>query len=232
MEAKDPEAGAAYVSAKQPPFASHWGIVIGSLDGPASVLIHLVLRTTTAGERYVSFHCRTVDENDPFIELGATKIIGETKHSFGQLLLVGKRMVEEFGNYHALFWNCQIYAQCYLRVITDNDATFDRWTSADMTNLFLCALVIPAPLATSRRFKQYVEERNLEAVGFKAIGTVPTNDNENPTEQDLFQLSDKVIDWLIDCSIYSGWSEKLRQPMKDSADKPGILRKLLRWMTD
>jgi hypothetical protein len=232
VEAKDPDAGAAYVSAKQPPFASHWGIFIGTLGDAISMIMHLVLRTTNAGERYVAFHLRLVDDDDPFIKIGATKMIGETKYSVEQLVRIGKRMIREFGNYHVLFWNCQIYAQCYLRVITDNDATFDQWTSADVTNLFLCALVIPAPFTTSWRLKRRIKERNLETEGLKAVGAPLTNDNEEPTEQDIFRLSDKVIDWLIDCSIHSEGSKMPRQPMKDSADKVGILRKLLRWITD
>ena len=44
-------------------------------------------------------------------------------------------MVEAFGDYHRVFWNCQTFAKCFLQIICGKPATFDAWTLADATTL-------------------------------------------------------------------------------------------------
>ena len=45
-------------------------------------------------------------------------------------------MINVFGDYHRVFWNCQTFAKCFLSVICqDGAASFDSWTLADKSNL-------------------------------------------------------------------------------------------------
>ena len=55
-----------------------------------------------------------------------------------------------------------MFAKCFLRVILDDiDAMFDQWTSADITILFLYALVISAPLATSLKSSEIMKMKEM-----------------------------------------------------------------------
>src|SRR5208282_1551833 len=60
-------------------------------------------------------------------------------------------MIEAFGNYHRIFWNCQIFAKCFLKVICEEPAEFDAWTIAEASNLVapLSAPSIPLPFLQS-----------------------------------------------------------------------------------
>jgi hypothetical protein len=46
-------------------------------------------------------------------------------------------MIEAFGDYHRVFWNCQTFAKCYLEVICGKTAraNFDTWTLSDTSNM-------------------------------------------------------------------------------------------------
>src|SRR5436190_15629382 len=48
-ESKEMDFGSAYVAPKQPPFASHWGILVGNLLEGRGFLFHLVLRDDNNG---------------------------------------------------------------------------------------------------------------------------------------------------------------------------------------
>jgi len=41
----------------------------------------------------------------------------------------GKRLVEAFGDYQILFWNCQTFAKVFLRVICTPPVEASHWTS-------------------------------------------------------------------------------------------------------
>lgn len=64
---------------------------------------------------------------------------------------IGGGMIESFGSYHVIFWDCQMFAKCHLHIITGNDTVFTQWISPDVSNLFLCTVVLPMPL----RLKQW-----------------------------------------------------------------------------
>lgn len=132
---KEEHAGSAYVYPKQPPFASHWGIVVGDINqmGEAN-LFHLLL-SGDGKERKVRFRASSIELDSEWIKGAAVKHVGETKFTVAQVRRIGTEMIEAFGNYHIVFWNCQMFAKCYLRVITGSDAAFSQWTSADVTNL-------------------------------------------------------------------------------------------------
>jgi hypothetical protein len=229
VEAKNPGAGSAYVSPKQPAFASHWGIVVGDLHGPrrSATLFHLVLKDDEDGNRRIVLDSRRVMIGDKYITGAVVKNVGTTRFEHRQLEDIGDEMIKEFGNYHMIFWNCQMFAKCYLRVITGNDAVFNHWTSADVTNLFLCALVIPGPLATSKVVKQGLKEKRLEDTGTRAAALFSSNfDSEqcDMTEEQLFRISDRVIDEMIE-----SWEddEALKILLiKDSSNKSGLLKRL------
>ena len=79
--------------------------------------------------------------------------LGHTKYTSGELRMIGKRMVQEFGDYHLVFWNCQMFAQCFLSVILTEEYRWGQWTSADVASLFLVALVLPSPIALTSWIK-------------------------------------------------------------------------------
>lgn len=148
-QSKEENAGSVWVPPKQPPFASHWGIVVGDIDQRGKAwLFHLMLRED-GKEREVVFRTTDVDRNSGWIKGAAVKEIGETRFTVQQLRDMGYEMIDAFGDYHVVFWNCQMFAKCYLRVITGSEAAFNEWTSADATNLFLCSLIVPMPIAST-----------------------------------------------------------------------------------
>ena len=50
------------------------------------------------------------------------KQVGQTSFSVPELIRIGVDMIKAFGNHHIVFWNCQMFAKCYLRVIAGSDA--------------------------------------------------------------------------------------------------------------
>jgi len=45
-------------------------------------------------------------------------IVGETKYNHQALVAIGDALIKSFGSYHRLFWNCQVFADCFLFIIT------------------------------------------------------------------------------------------------------------------
>jgi hypothetical protein len=146
-----------------PPFACHWGIVVG--PPTRQRLFHLVFvadlgneaKNSTVENRHIQFY----DSRFPR-SLANAKYVGQTCYNTDQLIALGEAMIQEFGNYHKVFWNCQTFAKCYLRVITgDYKANFDSWTAADTSRLFLCAFLVGAPFATTNKVKEDLEAERL-----------------------------------------------------------------------
>jgi len=147
-----------------PGFASHWGIVVGS-PGGRQFLYHLVLTeadrpdgvSSTVPNDTIQFNAHHLTK-----PLSKTKLVETTNYGVEELIAVGENMIKAFGNYHRVFWNCQIFAKCYLRAITgDCLADFDDWTAADTSRLFMCAFIVGAPIATTGRVKGKVKEGEL-----------------------------------------------------------------------
>ena len=165
------------------------------------------------------------------IKGGEVKQVGETRFSIPELIRIGEEMISAFGNYHLMFWNCQMFAKCYLRVITGSDATFNHWTTADVTNLFLCAFVIPTPIVSSSKSNEQRRMRLLHGVGTQAAnGQRETKAVEEPeaegmvTDEDLFKASDEVIDLMKEAIRDDETFKKLSGPVKDSSDKRGLIQ--------
>lgn len=126
-------------------------------------LLHFVLKEDDQGQRSLRFRANSVDLESNSIQ-GDVKQVGETRFDLFELH-IREEIISAFGNYHLVFWNCQMFAKCYLRVITGSDATFDHWTTADVTNLFLCVFVVSTPIASSLRFEQQRRMRQLHEPG-------------------------------------------------------------------
>jgi hypothetical protein len=103
-----------------PAFAVHWGVVV------EGYLFHLCFENPQDGKvefndfsRYgkpVYFEGRSLREGHRELSQGAT--VGNTRFNTVELTSIGKKLVDAFGSYHRLFWNCQVFADCYLRLIT------------------------------------------------------------------------------------------------------------------
>ena len=219
---KEPEGGFVTLRRNSPRLPTR-GIVIGDPNREA-LLMHLLLhRDKRTGRRVVKFHSTQVDEQSEFIISASVKHVGYTFYEVFDLMRIGREMIDAFGNYHLVFWNCQTFAKCYLRVITGSDSAFTNWTSADVTNLFLCALVVPMPVASTSRTRELNRMRQLQNVGLQ---TVAGNlvDHSDYSEEALFKASDEVIDLM-----QSAWSDDktllgFSKPVKDSADKSALIK--------
>jgi hypothetical protein len=55
------------------------------------------------------------------------KWVGTTRYVHGERMAIGEKMIEAFGSYHRVFWNCQHFARLYLKVITDGAGAFDEY---------------------------------------------------------------------------------------------------------
>ena len=228
FDQKNPLFGSALLCPTLPVFASHWAIVVQDADSHGSIttMFHLVLDRDDDGKRTVAFYHHSVRPHQLRDNTATVKAVGTTHYELGQLLRIGQKMIEEFGNYHRVFWNCQMFARCYLRVITGNDAVFDQWTSADVTNLFLCALIVPAPFGSSKVIQQAIKERRLRQTGINAVPISlfpPDTRQVDVTEERLFELSDQVIDAMIE-----QWEkdQRLSVEIKDSSDKLGLFAQI------
>lgn len=100
-------------------------------------------------------------------------MVGYTRYSVGEIVQIARALIQAFGNYHRLFWNCQVYAEILVEIISTegkqlpryHHATLllsTRWTSVDATQLFLCALVVPISTATTMKLRH--EERKRKAM--------------------------------------------------------------------
>jgi len=222
-DSKDPDFGSASVHPKKPPFASHWGIVVGDLlGGRPAFLFHLVMRCNGADHK-IEFAVSKVNLESRWIVGASVKPVGETRYSIWELSDIGDQMIKVFGNYHTVFWNCQTFAKCYLRVITGTDAAFAQWTSADATNLFLCALVVPMPIASTSKRRERQKMKHLVDVGGAATAELGRIEGRKLTEEETFRASDAVIDLMMEAWSDDETLKSLSRPIKDSADKVGLM---------
>ena len=120
-----------------PPFASHWGVVVGS------ILYHLTFREDSDAQSESGDSTRkgkpiqfTLALKSPE-NIEDSPIVGKTKYDHEGLIKIGRALLEAFGSYHRLFWNCQIFADCFLRLITDGANSFPEYTYIlPTTNVF------------------------------------------------------------------------------------------------
>ena len=205
-----------------PAFASHWGIVVGS-EGETQFLYHLVLTETeepNASASTVAYDKIQFNAHHLTKPLSNTKSVGRTSYGVEELLMVGKNMIKAFGNYHRVFWNCQTFAKCYLRVITgDRLADFDEWTAADTLRLFMCAFIVGAPVATTARVK---EKEKVEAL-------VKTFDSL-PMDRDVKVQSEDVISVIYNAIKTDQWWGADIGQLPDERGTPGFLERLFGYL--
>lgn len=209
----------------QPPFSAHWGIVVGvSALARTAMLLHLVLEEDEDGNRRIAFAMTNVGLESKAIKGAEVKEVGHTKFSVMELIRIGEEMIKTFGNHHLIFWNCQMFAKCYLRVITGSDAAFLHWTSADVTNLFLCAFVISAPISSTSKSKEQHRTKRLQRIGAEVA--MSQTGIEADREEDLFEASDRAIDVMKEATKDEEAFKELSRLVKDSSDKRGVIRNL------
>jgi hypothetical protein len=102
-----------------PAFASHWGIVVDD------TLYHLIFRNQEHANlalndlsrqgKPIRFACSYLEQD----KINQCQVVGETYYDHRGLTKIGKALIEAFGSYHRLFWNCQVFADCFLYLITN-----------------------------------------------------------------------------------------------------------------
>ena len=201
-----------------PAFACHWGIVVGEPDHRK--LYHLVFTDDTevrtahsnVKNQYIRFHSSLLLKPLP-----DAKPVGHTHYTGDELEALGIAMIREFGSYHRVFWNCQTFAKCYLRVITGKtDADFNDWTLADTSRLFLCAFLVGAPFATTNRVR---ENRRAEKL-VKRIESIPANLSAED------RSAKAIVAMYNELKLDPSWGAAHGQIL-DTTEKPGFLEKLL-----
>lgn len=124
-----------------PSFAVHWGLVI------RHSLFHLRYFPDVPVKK-VRF-VLSLWEEDMKKEGHELRVIGSTHYNTDQLVEIGiqllvsniltykgKALVDGFGDYHKLFWNCQTFAKIFLSKICNNpNAEFPHFTSSEVTQL-------------------------------------------------------------------------------------------------
>jgi len=159
-----------------PAFAVHWGVVVGP------TIYHLVFQNNAdvaLDSDDLSRRGRPIEftfyrwKHDTAKPLKDFPVVGYTQYNHQQLCDIGDQLIRAFGDYHRLFWNCQVFAKCFLRLITGGQE-FDkcahtirksdyRLTSADATHLFLCGVIVTAPAATTLKITHEKRRKRVEA---------------------------------------------------------------------
>ena len=158
-----------------PAFAVHWGVVVGP------TIYHLVfqndadlaLDSDDMCRRWKPIEFTFYRWKHDTERLKDFPIVGYTQYNHQQLCDIGDELIRAFGDYHRLFWNCQVFAKCFLRLITGGQEfdkfahairkTDDRLTSADATHLFLFGVIVTAPAATTLKITHEMRRKRVEA---------------------------------------------------------------------
>jgi len=208
--------GAGSPSIVVPAFASHWGVVVGPPH--RQYLYHLLFvddvgrekQDSTIQNEHIRFHVVKRSDQKPLPN------VGQTRYTLEQLDVLGMAMIREFGSYHKLFWNCQMFAKCYLRVITgDHKAKFDNWTSADTSRLFMCAFLVGTPFAATNK----VEETDRAKQLVSKLESIPKSLTPEDESKDTI--------WVIYEALKQNpsWGANVGQ-VEDTSAKPGFLNRL------
>jgi hypothetical protein len=204
-----------------PAFACHWAIAIEHPDLEFPIVYHLVFHNpddkpgmgkSTMDNARIRFEHRDWLHPSP-----NTKLVGSTHLDTSQVTRIGQAMIREFGNYHRVFWNCQTFAKCFLRVITDNaKADFDNWTTADTSRLFLAAFIVGAPFASTSKV---VENNRME----KLVEQFDDISNElSAIEQSRLAISAIYDSLRANKNIGEG------EIVEDETDKLGFIKNLFK----
>jgi len=147
-----------------PGIASHWGVVleIGPPKGVSyRVLYHLIFNewwgpSTSDIHRKVALYSETVDT-----AFGAE--VGTTQYSMEDAYEIGENLVKEFGSYHHVFWNCRLFMNCFLRILTKSDNDFDQYFPPEGSKIFVPAFHLSMDIMP-RKSNQNVVLSELKAL--------------------------------------------------------------------
>ena len=102
-------------------------------------------------------------------------------------MAISKKMIEAFGSYHQVLWNCQHFARLSLKVITDGASAFEEWTSSQASNLSLYAFIVTTPIAvTNSTVELQKAKRILEQFPYDG-----SSDSKN--DQLILDASDEAL---------------------------------------
>jgi hypothetical protein len=110
-------AGASTVPSVLSPIASHWGIVVGG------TLYHLTIQghqgADGSGSPPEDHKIEFLGVSPAKDKIKESKVVGQTKYDHNQLMEIAAVLMESFTNHHYLCWNRQVFAECFLNIITD-----------------------------------------------------------------------------------------------------------------
>jgi len=208
-----------------PGFTTHWGVLVGNhcyhltFDGQPPQKQHRTdLDAITASGHPICLSVYIVKDKNV---VERYEELGQTKYSNSQVADIATALINAFGDYHRLFWNCQVFAEILLEILTDGKKfpryrypTFSlssSWTSVDAAQVFLCAFVISLPTATTVRAR-FVERKRKALAELKDLITELEGLCSNPSrrmirefvflilvsEVDAEDISERVISGVQD----------------------------------
>ena len=207
-----------------PSFASHWSVVV-EFQG-VTIGYHLAFVDPAAAQfsppskvsREVQFlpqHLRRKPDS--------AKTVGTTRLTDPELIDRGEKLVQAFGSYHRVFWNCQNFAKLYLRIITEeSDVNFDDWTFADTSRMFMCAFLITSPLATTNKVIEHKRTRSL-------LEEFPSTGHAGD-EQSILNASDRAISLALSMAIDEVEGARTPHVMQEPGRKWGFLGEIMEWL--
>ena len=133
-----------------PGITSHWGVVLEIPQLNHHALYHLIFiewqdRSTGDIHRKVGLHSQTVDATfatEVGTEVGTTERM-EDAHKIGEMLVNG------FGSYHHVFWNCKKFMNCFLQILTKSDSDFYTHFQPERSKPFIPAFFLSADIKPS-----------------------------------------------------------------------------------
>lgn len=204
-----------------PTFASHWAILVtdNGFESEYPRVYHLTFKDPSAADvkpgpearREIQFMTNTLPEVPE-----NAKVVGVTRFGHAQLMKIGTKMIEAFGSYHRVFWNCQDFARLYLHMITDGKARFEEWTLGQTTNLFLCAFLISVPVAKTNKV--------IEIQRAKQVLRVFEQEDRAKDENEVLKASDEAISLAQRLAIINYQRDR---PSEFKVERVGTIRNML-----
>jgi hypothetical protein len=207
-----------------PSFASHWAVIV-EFQG-VTLGYHLAFVDPAAAQlsppanasrevRFLPQHMRQKPDG--------AKTVGTTRLTDPELIDRGEKLIKAFGSYHKVFWNCQNFAKLYLRIITEEiDANFDDWTFADTSRMFMCAIIVTSPFATTNKVIERKKTRDL-LKEFPLIG-------HDGREQSILEASDRAISLALSVATDEVQGTSSPQVMQEPRRTWGFLGRFMDWL--
>lgn len=210
-----------------PTFASHWAVMVFDSNSPTKDGhgYHLTFHERAAAAlsppagtpRTVKFQAMILDDIPEGI-----KWVGTTRFCHGDRMEIGRKMIEAFGSYHRIFWNCQHFARLYLSVITDGVSAFEEWTLSQASNLFLCAFLVTTPVALTNITLEIQKAKNI-------LEHFPSGSSEDSESEQVLEASDEAITLAYNLAIED---YARNHPSELRVERRGPLREMLRRLKD